>query len=161
MSDQQQRFWSSIPGMLTGLAAVITAVAGLIIAINGGDSEVLKKVTKDENTEPSTPYVEVINTEPAAVVDSSPGSTTITLDALVDCKLFPTVNTVTSLIGWSNYYHKQIVKTGASKHVCNKAIAYRAQAHCKNRNDLIIRQGLAETLSLCNTIKFSWKDVKL
>ena len=98
MSDQQQGFWSSIPGILTGLAAVITAVAGLIIAVNGDDPETLKKVTKDENTEPSTPYVEVINAEPAAVVGSSPGSTTITLDALVDCKLFPTVNTVTKII---------------------------------------------------------------
>ena len=158
MSSQQQGFWYSIPGILTGLAAVITAVAGLIIAINGGDSEALKKVAIDENTEPSTDYVEVI--EPEVVVDSSPDSTVINLNALVDCKQFPTVNTVTSLIGWSNYYHKQIVNAGASKHACNKAIAYRAQAHCKNRNDLTIRQGLAETLSLCNTIKFSWKDVQ-
>ena len=160
MSSQQQGFWSSIPGILTGMAAVITAVAGLIIAINGGDSEALKKVAIDENTEPSTDYVEVINTEPEVVVDSSPDSTVINLNALVDCKQFPTVNTITSLMGWSDYYHKQIVNAGASKHACNKAIAYRAQAHCKKRNDLTIRQGLAETLSLCNTIKFSWKDVQ-
>ena len=161
MSKQQQGFWSSIPGILTGLAAVITAIAGLIIAINGGDSETLKKETKDESTEFSTSYDETIKAEPITVVDSSPDSTAITLGALVDCKLFPTKNTVNSLMGWSDYYHKQIIKTGASKDACNKAIAYRAQAHCKNRNDLIIRQGLAETLSLCNTIKFSWKDVKL
>ena len=153
MSSQQQGFWSSIPGILTGLAAIITAVAGLIIAINGGDSEALKKVAVDENTEPSTAYVEAINTEPEVVVDLS-------LDALVDCKQFPTVNTTTSLMRWSDYYHKQIINAGASKDACNKAIVYRAQAHCKKRNDLTIRQGLAETISLCNKIKFSWKDVQ-
>ena len=171
MSDQQQGFWSSIPGILTGLAAVITAVAGLFIAINGGDSETLKKVTKDEDTELSTPYVEVIKAEPIqaepikaepiTVVESIPDSTAVTLKALVDCKLFPTVNTVTSLMSWSDNYHKQVINDGASKHACNMALAYRAQAHCKNRNDLTIRQGLAETISLCNTIKFSWKDVQL
>ena len=161
MSDQQQGFWTSLPGMLTGLATVITAVTGLFIAINGGDSETLKKITKDENTELSTPHVEVITAEPITVEDSTPDSTAITLSALVDCKLFPTVNTVTSLMSWSDYYHKQVINAGASKHACNMAIAYRAQAHCKKRNDLTIRQGLAETISLCNTIQFSWKDVQL
>lgn len=161
MSDQQQGFWSSLPGMLTGLATVITAVTGLFIAINGGDSETLKQVAEDENTELSTPYVEDIKAEPITVVDSIPDSTAVALSALVDCKLFPTVNTVTSLMSWSDYYHKQVINAGASKNACNMAIAYRAQAHCKNRNDLTIRQGLAETLSLCNTIKFSWKDVQL
>lgn len=160
MSDQKQGFWSSLPGILTGLATVITAVTGLFIAING-DSETLKKVTEDENTELSTAYDKVITAEPIAVVDSIPDSTAVTLSALVDCKLFPTVNTVTSLMSWSDNYHKQVINDGASKHACNMAIAYRAQAHCKNRNDLTIRQGLAETLSLCNTIKFSWKDVQL
>ena len=161
MSEQQQGFWSSIPGILTGLAAVITAVAGLIVAMTGGAPETIKNMTLDENTEIPIVYGEVIEEEPVTVEETSLEPTAITLNALVDCKLFTTQNTVTSLLGWSDYYHKQIINAGASKDACNKAIAYRAQAHCKDRNNLTIRQGLAETLSHCKAIKFSWKDVQL
>ncbi len=168
MSDQQKGFWSSIPGMLTGLAAVITAVAGLVVAISTSDIDSLI-----QNGDTGPPVIDdggmvgdateegPINAKPVVVVDTKPDSTTITLEALVDCKQFPTENTVNSLMGWSDYYHKQIIKTGASKDACNKAIGYRAQAHCKNRSDLAIRQGLAETLSQCNTIRFGWKEVQL
>lgn len=38
MNDHKS-FWATLPGILTGLAAVITAVGGLIITLNavGGD----------------------------------------------------------------------------------------------------------------------------
>ncbi len=161
MSDKSRGFWSSFPGILTGLAAVITAVTGLIIAVNGGNGSDVENPIKDDNTVISAVRVEGNNTNPVMVIETKPDSSTVTLEALLDCKRFPTKNTVTSLMSWSDYYHKQIVDTGASREACNKALAYRAQAHCKNRNDLAIRQGLTETLSQCKTIKFSWKDVQL
>lgn len=35
MSDDDKSFWQSVPGMLTGLAAVLTAVTGLYLAVKG------------------------------------------------------------------------------------------------------------------------------
>ena len=171
MSDQKKGFWSSIPGMLTGLAAVITAVTGLVVAISTSD---IASLIKGGDTGTGPPITDVggmvdglanegpTNVMPITVIDDgNPDSGAITLDALVDCKLFPTENTVTSLMGWSDHYQKQIINAGPTKDACNKAIAYRAQAHCKNRSDLAIRQGLAENLSHCEKIKFTWKDVQL
>jgi len=37
MSEGKGNFWTTLPGILTGLASVITAVAGLVYAMNGGD----------------------------------------------------------------------------------------------------------------------------
>jgi len=36
MSEDAKNFWTSLPGILTGLAAVVTSVTGLFLAINGG-----------------------------------------------------------------------------------------------------------------------------
>ena len=32
--NEKHSFWSTIPGMLTGLAAIITAIGGLLIAVS-------------------------------------------------------------------------------------------------------------------------------
>lgn len=162
MSDKQQGFWSSIPGMLTGVAAVITAATGLIIALNLGNTEIQKSVIEKESTEkPTKAHAQDGTAKPISVLaDPTADSAVITLDALLDCKLFPPVNTIASLMGWSNHYHKLIIDNGASEDACNKAIAYRAEAHCKDKNDLAVRQGLGETLTLCKTINFGWKDIQ-
>jgi len=36
MPDDAKSFWTSLPGILTGLAAVVTSVTGLFLATNGG-----------------------------------------------------------------------------------------------------------------------------
>ena len=36
MADEQKGFWTSMPGILTGLATVLTAITGLYLAISGG-----------------------------------------------------------------------------------------------------------------------------
>jgi hypothetical protein len=36
MTDDSKSFWTSLPGILTGLAAVLTSVTGLFVAVNGG-----------------------------------------------------------------------------------------------------------------------------
>lgn len=35
MADEQKGFWTSMPGILTGLATVLTAITGLYLAISG------------------------------------------------------------------------------------------------------------------------------
>lgn len=35
MAEDQKGFWTSMPGILTGLATVLTAITGLYLAISG------------------------------------------------------------------------------------------------------------------------------
>ena len=35
--DDKGSFWTTIPGMLTGLAAIITAIGGLLLALSQAD----------------------------------------------------------------------------------------------------------------------------
>lgn len=35
MAEEQKAFWTSMPGILTGLATVVTAITGLYLAISG------------------------------------------------------------------------------------------------------------------------------
>lgn len=35
MAEEQKSFWTSMPGILTGLATVVTAITGLYLAISG------------------------------------------------------------------------------------------------------------------------------
>ena len=157
MSDVQKGFWSSIPGILTGLAAVITALTGLYVAV---DSSMSNEVTgKDHDN--GNPVIIEQPVNGMTLKQPDPVASTVSLPNLVDCKLFPTVNTVASLMSWSNHYHKQVSHSVAIKDSCNKAIGYRAQAHCKKPQDLAIRQGLSETLSLCREADFDWKNVQL
>ncbi len=83
---------------------------------------------------------------------------------LVDCILFPTVNNVTSLMNWSNYYHQQIITAGGAKRrasaPCNQAIDQRGMAHCKAPDNLEIRQALLETLILCRAAGIEWQDIQ-
>jgi len=39
MSEDKGSFWTTMPGILTGVASVIGAVTGLVIALNGGDPD--------------------------------------------------------------------------------------------------------------------------
>jgi uncharacterized protein YgiM (DUF1202 family) len=62
MADESKGFWAGIPGMLTGLAAVISAVTGLY-ALWAKDVP----VTKESTAEPLAPLAQV-----AAVAPSVP-----------------------------------------------------------------------------------------
>ena len=52
MTHQAKGFWSSIQGILTGFAAVITAITGLYIAINDNKSDTQAKFNDVEVTSP-------------------------------------------------------------------------------------------------------------
>jgi hypothetical protein len=63
MTDESKNFWTSLPGILTGMAAVVTSVTGLFIAINGG----LPKSDAAGHTE-EKPAVAALGPAPAPVV---------------------------------------------------------------------------------------------
>lgn len=176
MSDDSKGFWASIPGVLTGAAAVITAVTGLYLAVNDNFSSDKPEVPAEPDTThplPSpTPAIapivkpmgtaEIIEDE-KDVHDKLPDSG---MHDLVDCKLFPTVNSVGSLMSWSDHYQQEIIAANNSNNIqqseraCKKAIDYRAMAHCSSPNDIKVRQALFETLTLCQTAGIEWTDIK-
>ena len=179
MTHQAKGFWSSIQGILTGFAAVITAITGLYIAINDNNSDTQAKLNDIEATSPSTgqnqettitPTTTQNNAtaqivqQPSLVQTASTASTPFPeTGPLVDCTAFPTVNTVTSLMSWSNYYHKQVIAAEGVKRratePCNKTIDMRGMAHCKAPDDPGIRLKLLETLTLCRVAGIEWPDI--
>ena len=189
MTDQEKGFWSSIAGILTGIATLITAVTGLYIAISGDNTISQPAITDDEVTlSPSAQSTEgTIKTEksPAQIIQQAPRSqpgvelrpekSSIVITSrdktpfpetgvLVDCTVFPTVNTVSSLMSWSNYYHKQIIAAnGINKRAidpCNQAIDQRGMAHCKEPGNSKVRNALLETLTLCRAAGVEWTNIK-
>ena len=168
--SEQKGFWSSLPGILTGVAAVITALTGLYVAVYNftGDTsdpedsgtEVIVELPKtggnmknsgssSNSTKPSEPLTEK---DFAAFPKTGP---------LVMCEHFPSVNSVDSLMSWSNHYHEKIVEGHESKpeYSCNKAIGYRGRAHCMELENVEIRQALLESLALCRKLGFEWHQV--
>ncbi len=202
MTEKITGFWSSIPGILTGLAAVITAVTGLyVVIVQNSDKAPVQTdpttSTGSENTQPpnfntdtdsnnsgsgdsssaTSSSLSVPTDDPVHTASEKPADTSrpseisqikvvtafATTGTLVDCNLFPTVNTTASLMGWSNYYQKQILSANGVKsramEPCNKTIDYRGMAHCKAPEDAQIRQALLETLQLCRTAGIEWQDI--
>ena len=180
MTDKTGGFWSSIPGILTGIAAIITATTGLYIAMNGNGP-----ATEEDPTTQQTPppIVETKDPIPEDPLPKEPGSASplgaeaidsieataqkkyeklaqTNLKPLVDCELFPTVNSTTSLMSWSNSYQRQILSDSDKAHACNKTIDYRGMAHCKEPNNLEVRQALYETLTLCRAAGIEWTDIE-
>ncbi len=175
MLQQVKGFWTSLPGVLTGIAAVITAATGLYIAINSNavaTEKALTPVPLTDHRQASAP----INIRTDTVTPLGPEGIAklealaqhayeqlpqTRLKPLVDCQHFPTVNSTASLMSWSNHYHERIItKQGEQSHACNKTIDYRGMAHCKEPNSLEIRQALYETLSLCRAAGIEWSDIK-
>ena len=143
MADEEKGFWSSIPGILTGIAAVITATTGLYIAI-GNDLPI--KGDTDTSGNGNT---------------GAGNQGTTHLQTLVNCELFPTVNTTASLMSWSNHYQEQILSSQDDKtHACNKTIDYRGMAHCKEPGNIEVRQALYETLTLCQAAGIEWTEIE-
>jgi len=77
MSDDAKSFWTSLPGVLTGLAAVVTSVTGLFLAVNGGLS---KPAHEDVAVAAIAPAP--VATEPAADADAE--ADIYTLSAVIE-----------------------------------------------------------------------------
>ena len=180
MAEQAKGFWSSIPGILTGIAAIITATTGLYIAINGNGpatgEDPATQPTPQSIVEPKDPILEdPLPREPGSAsplttkdIDSIEATAQkayeelaqTSLKPLVDCELFPTVNSTASLMSWSKHYQQQILSDNDKAHACNKTIDYRGMAHCKEPNNLEVRQALYETLTLCRAAGIEWTDIE-
>ena len=186
MPDKTSNFWSSLPGVLTGLAAVITAVTGLYLSMKGEQPPAAQE-TKQVSITPSGSTSDQASSQttigsgaqkPISLKELSVPQTHIAkpesahnektpfpeTGPLVDCTQFPTVNTVESLMSWSDYYHKQILtadgRKGRALDPCNKTIDYRGMAHCKAPTDPTIRLALLETLTLCRIAGIEWEDIE-
>ena len=177
----KQGFWTSLPGILTGFAAVITALTGLYVAVYNftpentddgqtADTAVITETinptershqeqglqagqkTLQVKTEQSKTVKQINKTDLKAFPETGP---------LVICEDFPSVNRVDSLMSWSNHYHSNIINPRDYKpeYACDKAIGYRARAHCLQLDNAQIRQRLLETLGLCRKIGFEWHEV--
>lgn len=173
--EHKPNFWATLPGILTGLAALVTAATGLYVAVRGDAPEptqpTQQTVATDGNgmqqanpvTAPApNPLAPTTSPQVGASASTQPPTDPVvprtdgaTPSPLVDCTqpAFQLSNTVRSLMSWSDYYHGQIPTNGASRagasHPCQKALAYRGSAHCQQPQDMAIRQALFETLSLC------------
>ena len=175
--SEQKGFWSSLPGILTGFAAVITALTGLYIAVLNFTGD-----TSDENSGPGTaagtPLTGNGKKHDTPVIDPLPDTKDIIVKApeqltekdftafpktgpLVMCEHFPSVNSIDSLMSWSNHYHKKLVEGHESnpEYSCNKAIGNRGRAHCMELDNQEIRQALLESLALCRKLGFEWHQV--
>ncbi len=175
---EKQAFWTSLPGILTGVAAVITAVTGLYIAIFNFTPEASGGMSGDESInqpmEGDDPLVSTsVNTQAGSL---KPATAKIKRELneqdfisfpktgpLVVCENFQTVNTHNSLMSWSNYYHQQIVDGNNTKpdDACNKTIGYRGMAHCLEPDNQQTRQDLLESLALCRKLGFEAHQVTL
>lgn len=178
---EKQGFWTSLPGILTGFAAVITALTGLYVAVFNFTPEKPDDV-KDTDTRVNTKEIQtreetyqdprLLTTDQRRELDTEQSKSLRKLNAedfktfpksgpLVMCEHFPSENSVRSLMSWSNHYHKNIINPRDYKpeHACDKAIGYRGRAHCLQPDDAEIRQHLLETLTLCRKIGFEWHQV--
>jgi hypothetical protein len=162
MTDQKQSFWSSVPGILTGIAALITAMTGLYLALNGGNPGSPERENTQTRVTEEVAGIEPVTSENVSTVSSPQNKS---LSSLVDCthNAFQSPNTVESLMSWSDYYHTQIKAAGGVRgralDACTQTITYRAQAHCKAEDRLDIRQSLFETLTLCRESGINLDDV--
>ena len=118
---EKQGFWTSLPGILTGFAAVVTALTGLYVAVLNFTPEISNDnkpaeeqvVTNNEITAPETPNQapplltkeqrEELKTEQSKALrqineeDYKPFPQT---GPLVMCEHFPSENSVESLMSW-------------------------------------------------------------
>ena len=51
-------------------------------------------------------------------------------------------------------------ESGTASQLEDEAIDYRGMAHCKEPNNLGVRQALHETLSLCRAAGIEWTDIE-
>ena len=162
MADGKQSFWTSLPGILTGVAALITALTGLVTVIITNLPNNEQKPPAAQEQQQSEPEVKEYLMQSRVNTPPSPAPM---LRPLVDCsnEAYKIPNTVRSLMSWSNYFHEQIVEQskkndpsmagrGGLRYLCEKTLGYRGSAHCHDPDEPTVRVGLSETLNLCKDV---------
>jgi len=186
---EKQGFWTSLPGILTGLAAFITALTGLYVAVfnfnpTSNDNKISHpdifepadntptSDTGDTNGEYSDPRLLTSGQITANQTTEEKTKRTLTEEdfytfpktgLLVNCDHFPSVNSIDSLMSWSNHYHKEIIEGNEFKptYAGNQTSGYRGRAHCMQPENSEIRQALLESLALCRKFNFEWHQVTM
>jgi len=153
MSKEKTSFWTTLPGILTGLASIITAAGGLIVVLKGNESTsnppaiaqpVIAQTTEmngNKNSDVKHPSVQAQKNAP--------------LNNIVDCSSsrFQSNNSVRSLLSWSDPYFqsaRSAAENNGSKlfYNCQKALQFRASAWCKQPSGEV-EQGLRAALRVC------------
>ncbi len=184
MSRESGRFWSSLPGILTGIAAIITALTGAYVAFNStrptpataqpavieepaaaGESDARQPASGKPASPQAATREDRTGHSPSVTPKASPALAPFPeTGPLVDCEQFPTVNTVASLMSWSDHYHRQVVAAAGIKaravEPCNQAIDNRGMAHCKDPANTEVRAALLDTLTLCRTAGIEWQNIR-
>ena len=87
-NDSKRSFWTTLPGILTGLAALVTAIGGLVVALNSsgegenGEAPVSTQSKTDvERTaeEPSANTRNETKGDKSPIVSDTDGDVTITI----------------------------------------------------------------------------------
>ena len=152
MSEDKKSFWTTLPGILTGFAAVISAVTGLVVALHGGDP------TVDQQDSNNSVIEQPVKTNHAAnglsAHASVPPGERLSLKGIVDFSSvrFQDNNSVRSLMSWSDHYFREAKKAaelgGNLFYNCQKALQLRASAWCKQASPEI-EKGLEAALKVC------------
>ncbi len=72
-TPEKQSFWTTLPGILTGLAALVTAVGGLIAIVSSGGDQSAEAVKPDTNV--NSPAIETSATKPPPKLPAKPSGT--------------------------------------------------------------------------------------
>jgi hypothetical protein len=79
-NNGEKSFWRTLPGILTGIAAVISAIGGLILALNAAGIITISPVTPTPTPTPLIPTPTTTPTTGSISVSSSPSGASIYLD---------------------------------------------------------------------------------
>lgn len=74
--SEKQSFWSTVPGILTGIAAIITAIGGLLVVLSQTSVLGSKEDEKAVKREMSFEATESLNGQPPKETDTAPQGTT-------------------------------------------------------------------------------------
>ena len=94
MPERQTPFWTSVPGILTGLAAVLTAGTGLYVAVSrGGPAATPTPVASDASTpaRPETARTAEATFAQRAVIEDADGYTHVRSAPSTDSAILATV----------------------------------------------------------------------
>ena len=83
----RQSWWQNLPGILTGVAALITAVTGLIVAFNHSGSRTEPAVSSSTSDRRDVRSTSAADSRPSSGPNGSPGTRTIPLPSVSQVKL--------------------------------------------------------------------------
>lgn len=163
MSDSKNSFWTSLPGILTGFAGVISAIAGLIAVWPDSSVSTVPDISPSiEQQVIVKPMVkEIIKTKPTVVTHvaavSNEKAPSNTGNVLVDCNTLQvrlmSDKSIDDLQGTASFYYKKAMAATSGSNwmnnVCVRFIDYQGAAWCRQPGNKKIADRLEQGLALC------------